>query len=280
MKFAIFPFLILLLFSYCNLNLFPQQTNNCPQIAAMWTDVPLKYAVSSALEPDTVSDSFANLSVGNRWTYDISTIFDDEDGGQNTYSCESMDFQIISNAGNIAVLKLTGQGTKAFLDTLHILNDSIYLLPGSSFEYPILLGLQKNIYPCYKFNDSNGFFYGYDSINNLGLENAYLYIRKIGMAYSFIVESSSIGGSSITYCILSSFNGVAIPDSLIYEGISKIQHFRSISYSIRTSTRNTYLNDNMLAPYIAMIRFNAFSCWMYRANLKNTTLPFFPKKQS
>ena len=143
-----------------------KSSNHCPHVESIMDNANLKYPVKGKLQVFTLSDSFSMLSVGNKWTYE-NTDWNCDENGDCSSSCGTMDFQIVSNDGNTAIIQTNSTLYNPFLATVRITNDSITLISNQEHYggnlFPLFLGFRKNIFPCFKFDDGSGYAYGYDS---------------------------------------------------------------------------------------------------------------------
>jgi hypothetical protein len=177
MREVLYSCILVALFACCNFWGEKQPSNNCPNLADISYQSDSNYKVQGKLAVDTLNDSFAQLSVGNRWEYEYTIYRSDIESGANTTACGNISFQVIQSGGEIAIIKI-GSGPTAPLDTVRVTDDSIINIdtiamsvpnliqpPEILYIIPVLIGTRKNIYPCFRFDDSSGYSYGHIIVN-------------------------------------------------------------------------------------------------------------------
>jgi|GEM_PF-1621713 hypothetical protein len=247
LKRILYPGILLTLIACCNIFNFgeKQSSNSCPNLANLSGLADQSYIVHGKIAVDTLTDSFCPLSVGNIWEYEYTIYQTDIESGSLTSTCGNLSFQVIENSSVMAIIKV-GTGPAALFDTLQITDDSIVnrdpittlIFVTNPFPIqlpylvPVLIGPRKNLYPCFKFDDSSGYSYANNAVA--------VYFNKYGLTYLDYYPSKLIDETTYEYSLLlQSFNGTALnPIQHVYECLAKSNYFFINPDSIITSSLN------------------------------------------
>ena len=206
---------------------------NCPQYNAVWKDADSNYKGSGKLQAYTLSDSFSQLSVGNSWSY-MYTIFHYANSQNWTTRCGDLSFTVTQIQGNEAIFQVIGVGSSGLytlFDSLQVTNDSIINLNKNIFSLlsPVFMGSRNNIFPCFKFDDTDGYsnarqmVYDSSGINyNVKLE----YFKGFGLMFLDYMQEGLPNNINECCYELEGFNmGQVNERQHINEGIAKYIYF-------------------------------------------------------